>query len=70
MAKYVYIATFLSSSGKFDEFRDTARMNDILHHLQERKAGILSVQPALGGQTGAVSAVYLITYEAEVPVEF
>lgn len=70
MAKYVYLATFYSNTGKFDEVRDTARMNEILHKLQQKNTKIISVEPSLGNAGDGVAAVFVITYEAEEPVEF
>jgi len=70
MAKYVYLATFYSNTGKFDEVKDTARTNEILPKLQQKQAKIISVEPSLGNAAGGVAAVYVITYEADEPVEF
>ena len=69
MAKYVYLVTFYSTNGKFDEIRDTARVNDILHRLQQKQAKILSVEPSLGNAGGGVAGVYVIMYEADAPIE-
>lgn len=69
MAKYVYLANFYSNNGKFDEIRDTARTNEILHKLQQKQAKIISIEPSMGNAGDGVAAVYVITYEAEAPVE-
>ena len=69
MAKFVYLVNFYSATGKFDEVRDTARINEILQKLQNKKANIISITPALGDAGGGVAAVCAVVYEAGAPIE-
>lgn len=69
MAKFVQLLTFYSAGGKFDEVKDTHRLNEVLKALQDDKATIISVLPAAGGAGTGTAAVYVITYEAPAPVE-
>jgi D-arabinose 5-phosphate isomerase GutQ len=70
MGKFVQLVTFESSSGRFDERKDTETINGWMRYLQNEGAEIISVTPALGGQMAKSSAVYVILYEAEEPIEF
>lgn len=69
MAKYVHLITFYSATGKFDEVRDTVRINDVLRKLQDKKANIVSITPVLGDASGGVAEICMIVYEAGAPVE-
>ncbi|MBI2288090.1 MAG: hypothetical protein HYY41_06000 [Chloroflexi bacterium] len=68
MPKFVQLVTFESTGGKFDERKDTNRINEFLEVLQTNGAIIISVTPSLGGQAAKTSAVYVITYEAPSPI--
>ncbi len=69
MAKFVYLVNFFSNSGRFDEVKDTKRLNDILAKLQHNNAVIISVTPSVAPVAAAVSSIYIITYEAPAPIE-
>ena len=68
MPIFVQLVTFSSSGGKFDERKDTRRVNEVLTELQSKGARIINITPSVGGKgdavLGSVSALYLITYEA------
>ena len=68
MAKFVQLVTFRSSSTKFDERKDTRRINEFLVKLQNNGATVINVIPSIGGDIGNVAAVYVIIYEAPAPV--
>lgn len=70
MAVFVQLVTFSSKGGQFDEMKDTERINGFLAVLQNEGAKIISVTPAVGGKMEAIAAVYVITYEADEPIEF
>ena len=70
MKTYVQLASFQSISGKFDEQKDSRRINEILGKLQDRGAKIIGIRASAGGSgTSNVTAVYLISYEANEPIE-
>ncbi len=62
MGIFVQLVTFSSSRGRFDEIKDTDRINQFLSILQENGARIISVIPSIGGSTSDTAAVYVITY--------
>ena len=68
MPKFVQLVTFESSSGKFNEEKDTKRINKVLEELQRNKATIISVTPSVGGGMTNTAAVYVILYEANTPI--
>lgn len=68
MPIFVQLVTFSSSGGKFDERKDTDRINQFLLTLQQNHARIISVIPSVGGSMGSTAAVYVITYEAIKPI--
>ena len=70
MAIFVQLVTFSSSRGSFDGLKDTVTINEYLSILQRRGAVIKSVTPSIGGKMEVISAVYVITYEADEPIEF
>ena len=55
--KFVQLVTFYSVAGKFDETRDTQRLNDVLKIIQDNKATVISVVPSMAAAASAVSAV-------------
>ncbi|MFH0769258.1 MAG: hypothetical protein V1932_06805 [Chloroflexota bacterium] len=72
MAVFVQLCTF-SSAGKFDEKKDTHKINEVLTKLQNNGAKIMSITPSMGsmgmGTLGSnIAAVYVITYEASAPI--
>lgn len=70
MAIFVQLVTFSSNRGSFDGLKDSVTINEYLSILQRRGAIIKSVTPAIGGKMEAIAAVYVITYEADEPIEF
>lgn len=68
MPIFVQLVTFESSSGMFDEKKDTRRVNEVLTQLQNKGAKIINIGSSVGGKgdamTSSLAAVYLITYEA------
>ena len=76
MGIFVQLVTFSSAGGKFDEKKDTTRINEYLSWLQKGGARIVSVNLSVGGGVGASSlvgganipATCLITYEAPAPI--
>ena len=61
---FVQLASFSTSSGKFDQKKDTKRLNEIMEKLQHEGARILDVKLTLS----VGSAVYLVTYESAKPL--
>ena len=73
MPIFVQLVTFSSGGGKFDEKKDTRKINEVLAKLQDSGAEIRGITSSIGGMgsgmgVGSVSAVYVITYEAPAPV--
>ena len=54
--------------GKFDEKKDTQRINDILNKLQTDNAIVKSILPAMAGDIAGTHSVYIISYEAPAPI--
>ena len=70
MRTFVQLASFSSSSGKFDEKKDSQSINKTLGKLQDYGAKITGISGSIGGSgTTNTAAVYLITYEANDPIE-
>ena len=70
MRTFVQLASFSSSSGKFDEKKDSRSINEILGKLQDKGAQIVGISTSISRSSGAnATAVYLITYEANDPIE-
>ncbi len=70
MSIFVQLASFQSISGKFDEKKDSQRINEILSKLREKGAKIEGISASIGGSGGAnATAIYLITYEANASIE-
>ena len=70
MSMFVQLATFSSFSGEFDEKKDSQRINEILRKLQDKGARIVGISTSISRSSGAnATAVYLITYEANDPIE-
>jgi len=64
MPIFVQLASFSTSKGKFDQKKDTKRLNEIMEKLQHEGARILDVKVTLS----VGSAVYLVTYESAKPL--
>ena len=68
MPIFVQLVTFSTGGGKFDEKKDTRKINEVLAKLQDNGAEITDVTPAIGGMPINAPAVYVITYEAAAPI--
>ena len=69
MPMFVQLVTFSSERGKFEEKKDTHKINKVLAKLQDSGAEIRGITLSIAGMGfSAASAVYVITYEAPVPV--
>ena len=64
MPTFIQLAVFSTSKGKFDQKKDTKRLNEIMEKLQNEEARILDVKATLS----VGLAVYLITYESSKPL--
>ena len=64
MPTFVQMLSFYSARQRFDEKRDTERLNEVMKELQEKGAKILDVKVSLAGS----AAVYIITYQADSPL--
>ena len=64
MPTFVQMLSFYSARQRFDEKRDTERLNEVMKELQEKGAKILDVRVSLAGN----AAVYVITYQADGPL--
>jgi hypothetical protein len=66
----VYVALWATDTmlGRFDDKKDTKKLNEILELIQSKGGKILDVKVSLGGKENRVSAVYLILYEANIPL--
>jgi hypothetical protein len=67
MPVFVQMLSFRSSRQDFNETKDTERINEVLKELQEKGARIIDVKVNLAG-TISTAAIYLITYEADSPI--
>lgn len=69
MPTYVRLVTYQTSGGRFHAEKDTRSLNEVLQELQDRKAKIISITPAVGGAfLQGIAAVYVIAYEAPTPI--
>ncbi len=69
MSMFVQLATFSSASGKFDEKKDSRSINEILRKLQDKGVRIVGISASIAGELSNATAVYVITYEANAPIE-
>ena len=70
MSMFVQLAACSSSSGKFDEKKDSQHINEVLSKLRDRGGQIFGITASVGGSGNTyTSAIYLITYEASYPIE-
>jgi len=72
---FIQLVTFTSVGGKFNEKKDTHKVNEVLTKLQNKGAKIMSITPSVGGigsagplVSSSIAAVYVITYEAPAPI--
>jgi hypothetical protein len=64
-----YLKTIcFSTNVRFDSEKDDREVNNILQRLQDRGAEIRDITVRLAGGTGA-TALYVIEYEADAPIE-
>jgi len=68
MPIFVQLVTFSTGGGKFDEKKDTSKINQVLAKLQDNGAEIRDVTLSVGGMVLSVSAVYIVTYNAPAPI--
>ena len=63
MPTFVQMLSFYSARQRFDEKKDTGRLNEVMKELQEKGAKLLD-KVSLAGN----AAVYVITYQADSPL--
>ena len=65
-----FIATIsFSTSGRFDAEKDDPAVNAVLGTLQSAGAAVQDIRVKLAGRETGTTALYVIEYEADSPIE-
>jgi hypothetical protein len=72
MPTYLKSITFYNRAalaGSFDSQRDDIEVNQLLDDLRSQGAEIKDIQPTASGGFFKYTLTYVVTYEADVPVQ-